>query len=57
MNWQVNVAGTKNIADAAKQYGAKLVAVSTDYVFDGLNMVSIAKQIQLIQETLMGAPS
>ncbi|WP_420537923.1 dTDP-4-dehydrorhamnose reductase, partial [Leuconostoc mesenteroides] len=38
MNWQVNVAGTKNIADAAKQYGAKLVAVSTDYVFDGLNV-------------------
>lgn len=38
MNWQVNVAGTKNIADATKQYGAKLVAVSTDYVFDGLNV-------------------
>ncbi|WP_367366779.1 dTDP-4-dehydrorhamnose reductase [Leuconostoc pseudomesenteroides] len=38
MNWQVNVTGTKNIADAAKQYGAKLVAVSTDYVFDGLNV-------------------
>ncbi|AEJ30757.1 dTDP-4-dehydrorhamnose reductase [Leuconostoc sp. C2] len=35
LNWQVNVNGTKNIADAAKQYGAKLVAVSTDYVFDG----------------------
>lgn len=38
MNWQVNVTGIKNIADAAKQYGAKLVAVSTDYVFDGLNV-------------------
>ncbi|WP_100665795.1 dTDP-4-dehydrorhamnose reductase [Leuconostoc citreum] len=38
MNWQVNVAGTKNIADATKQYGAELVAVSTDYVFDGLNV-------------------
>ncbi|MFW6769199.1 dTDP-4-dehydrorhamnose reductase [Leuconostoc citreum] len=38
MNWQVNVTGTKNIADAAKQYGAKLVAVSTDYVFDGVNV-------------------
>ncbi|ADG41270.1 dTDP-4-dehydrorhamnose reductase [Leuconostoc kimchii IMSNU 11154] len=35
LNWQVNVDGTKNVADAAKQYGAKLVAVSTDYVFDG----------------------
>ncbi|EEJ43347.1 dTDP-4-dehydrorhamnose reductase [Leuconostoc mesenteroides] len=38
VNWQVNVEGTKNIADATKQYGAKLVAVSTDYVFDGLNV-------------------
>lgn len=38
MNWQVNVTGTKNISDATKQYGAKLVAVSTDYVFDGLNV-------------------
>lgn len=38
MNWQVNVTGTKNIADTTKQYGAKLVAVSTDYVFDGLNV-------------------
>lgn len=38
LNWQVNVAGTKNIADATKRYGAKLVAVSTDYVFDGLNV-------------------
>lgn len=35
LNWQVNVDGTKNVADAAKQYGAQLVAVSTDYVFDG----------------------
>ena len=35
LNWQVNVNGTKNVTDAAKQYGAKLVAISTDYVFDG----------------------
>lgn len=37
-NWQVNVNGTKNIADAAKAHQAKLVAVSTDYVFDGTNV-------------------
>lgn len=37
-NWQVNVEGTKNIADAAKKSNAKLVAVSTDYVFDGMNL-------------------
>jgi len=37
LNWQVNVDGTKNVADAAKLYDAQLVAVSTDYVFDGTN--------------------
>ncbi|GMA70535.1 NAD(P)-dependent oxidoreductase [Leuconostoc litchii] len=39
LNWQVNVDGTKNVADAAKLYNAKLVAVSTDYVFDGTSEV------------------
>lgn len=37
-NWQVNVEGTKNIADASKRFDVKLVAVSTDYVFDGTNL-------------------
>lgn len=37
-NWQVNAIGTKNIADAVKENNAKLVAVSTDYVFDGTNL-------------------
>lgn len=37
-NWQVNVEGTKNIADAVKKYNAKLIAISTDYVFDGMNV-------------------
>ena len=31
----VNVDGTKNMADAAAQAGAKIVYLSTDYVFDG----------------------
>lgn len=31
----VNVDGTRNIADAAKEVNAKLVYISTDYVFDG----------------------
>lgn len=31
----VNVQGTKNITDASIEVGAKLVYVSTDYVFDG----------------------
>ena len=33
--WRVNVDGTKNLADAAKAVGAKIVYLSTDYVFDG----------------------
>lgn len=32
---KVNVVGTKNIADASIEVGAKLVYMSTDYVFDG----------------------
>lgn len=33
--WNVNVLGTKYIADAAKEVNAKLIYISTDYVFDG----------------------
>lgn len=31
----VNVIGTRNVAEACKQYSAKMVFISTDYVFDG----------------------
>ncbi|MFT8469875.1 MAG: dTDP-4-dehydrorhamnose reductase [Oenococcus sp.] len=34
-NWAVNVDGTTNLAQAAAAFGATLVYVSTDYVFDG----------------------
>lgn len=34
-NHSVNVEGTRNIALAAKEVGATLVYISTDYVFDG----------------------
>jgi len=33
--WSVNVEGTKNIAEACKTFGAKMIFISTDYVFDG----------------------
>ncbi|MBX3143695.1 MAG: NAD(P)-dependent oxidoreductase [Trueperaceae bacterium] len=33
--WEVNVAGTRNVALAAREVGAKLLHVSTDYVFYG----------------------
>lgn len=37
MAFSVNAEGVKNIALAAKQYKSKVVQVSTDYVFDGLD--------------------
>jgi dTDP-4-dehydrorhamnose reductase len=33
--WEVNVNGTKNIAEACKTFGAKMVFISSDYIFDG----------------------
>ena len=33
--YKVNVCGTRHIADACKKAGAKLMYISTDYVFDG----------------------
>lgn len=37
--YKINAIGPRNLAIAAKQTGAKLVHVSTDYVFDGENTV------------------
>ncbi len=33
--WKINVEGTRNIAEGCMETGAKLVCISTDYVFDG----------------------
>lgn len=33
--WLVNVDGTKNVAEACKTFGLKMIFISTDYVFDG----------------------
>ncbi|MED1863953.1 dTDP-4-dehydrorhamnose reductase [Fictibacillus nanhaiensis] len=37
--WNVNVNGTKYLANAAKESNAKFMYISTDYVFDGLGEV------------------
>ncbi len=33
--WRINVDGTKNIVQAAKETGKKVIYISTDFVFDG----------------------
>jgi dTDP-4-dehydrorhamnose reductase len=33
--WKVNVEGPKNLAAAAEERGARIIHISTDYVFDG----------------------
>lgn len=35
LDYKINVEGTKNIAEAAEKVNAKLIYISTDYVFDG----------------------
>jgi len=35
--WKINVIGAENLAEAARKVGARLIHVSTDYVFDGRN--------------------
>jgi len=34
--WSANVEGTRNVADACKRHRAKIIFISTDYVFDGV---------------------
>lgn len=33
--WDINVEGSRNLAEVAKQFGSKYIFLSTDYVFDG----------------------
>lgn len=35
--WKINVIGVENLSEIARRIGAKLVHISTDYVFDGKN--------------------
>ncbi|MEM5790564.1 MAG: SDR family oxidoreductase [Candidatus Aenigmatarchaeota archaeon] len=34
-SWLINVDGTRNVAEACKRLGCKMIFISTDYVFDG----------------------
>ena len=44
----VNVAAVKNLAICAKNYKAKIIHISTDYVFDGKKSFPYVKLMKLI---------
>ena len=46
MVYQVNVLGTKNIAEACKKYDHYLIHISTDFVFDGQKQTPYAESDQ-----------
>lgn len=33
--WKINVDGTRNVTEAVREFGKKLIYISTDFVFDG----------------------
>jgi dTDP-4-dehydrorhamnose reductase len=42
--FRVNAGGTSALSDAAREFGAHLITVSTDYVFDGLKGAAYVEQ-------------
>lgn len=42
LNWQVNVTGTENVVAAAERYGATLLFLSTDYIFNATDATPLA---------------
>ncbi|MDT2833537.1 dTDP-4-dehydrorhamnose reductase [Vagococcus carniphilus] len=47
-NYLINEVGSQNIAEAAKKINAKVVYISTDYVFDGSNVEGGYKETDLV---------
>lgn len=47
-NYLINETGSQNIAEAAKKINAKVVYISTDYVFDGSNVEDGYKETDLV---------
>lgn len=54
LNWLVNARGTKNLADAAETFGATIVYVSTDYVFEGLKLTDYLETDEVNPQTEYG---
>ncbi|MFX3632153.1 MAG: dTDP-4-dehydrorhamnose reductase [Candidatus Pristimantibacillus sp.] len=52
--FRVNAAGTRNIAVAAREIGAKLCYISTDYVFDGMGTIPYNEYDHVNPQTVYG---
>jgi len=52
--WEVNVAGTGNVAKAAESVGAMFCYISTDYVFNGQGSVPYSENHETDPQTIYG---
>ncbi|WP_244863581.1 dTDP-4-dehydrorhamnose reductase [Paenibacillus cisolokensis] len=52
--YRINAEGTRNVAVAAREAGAKLVYISTDYVFDGQSNVPYKEDDEPNPQTVYG---
>ncbi len=51
---KLNVDGPKNIARITRELGAKLIHISTDYVFDGTNNVPYTEDMEKVPNSVYG---
>ena len=52
--YKINTIATQNLADAAEKVSAKLVHVSTDYVFDGKSHIPYSEEFETNPQSIYG---